>query len=190
MARSAKSKGNKFSSIASNTPRNLPFRETLTIEERVRYDELNPEQQSAYEQFCSDHVRNNTVDNYLQYSKTNSAPNIVTTTPTSKVEEVVPEKPKTEATVVVKETVKPIEQPVEKVVTETNIVTDINDFNPVQSVQNIINKNLSVEEEAGKNISVYLSAEALNVVAKYMKKHKVKNRSKLIETVLLNVLKE
>lgn len=195
MARSAKSKGNKFSSIASNTPRNLPFRETLTIEERVRYDELNPEQQSGYEQFCSDHVRNNTVDDYLKYSQTKSTPNTVTAIPTPKAEEVVPketniEKTKTEETVIVKETVKPIEQPVEKVTSETNIATDINDFNPVQSVQNIINQNLSVEEEAGKNISVYLSAEALNVVTKYMKKHKVKNRSKLIETVLLNVLKE
>lgn len=188
MARSAKSKGNKFSSIAGNTPRNLPFRETLTIEERVRYDKLSPEQQVAYEQFCSDHVKNNTVDDYLKYSKSKSAPTIVLATP--KKEEVVIKEPISEETVVVKETAKPIEQPVEKVVAKTNVVTDITDFNPVQSVQNIINKNLSVEEEAGKNISVYLSAEALNVVTKYMKKHKVKNRSKLIETVLLNVLKE
>lgn len=183
-----KNTGNKFSSIAGSTPRNLPFRETLTIEERVRYDELSLEQQSAYEQFCSDHPKNNTIDEYLRYSQNKSTSKTITAAP--KTEEAILKKAEPKENVIVKETSKPIEQPVEKVVAETNIVTDINDFNPVQSVQNIINKNLSIEEEAGKNISVYLSAEALNVVAKYMKKHKVKNRSKLIETVLLNILKE
>jgi hypothetical protein len=165
-----KSTGNKFSSIANSTPRNLPFRETLTIEDRIAYDKLSPEEQSGYEQFCIDNVNNNSIEDYLHYSKSKSTPKIVT-----------------KAT---KNTTKPIEQPVEINISETNIKTDITDYNPVQSVQSMINKNLSIEEEAGKNISVYLSAEALNVVSVYMKKHKIKNRSKLIETVLLSVLKE
>lgn len=170
MARTSKSKGNKFSSIASSSSRNLPFRETLSIDDRVEYDKLSPEQQKTFEQCCAECEKDYSIKDYVKYDKSKSAPKIVTK--------------------VIKNTTKPIEQPVEINMSETNIKTDIADYNPVQSVQSMINKNLSIEEEAGKNISVYLSAEALNLVSVYMKKHKIKNRSKLIETVLLNVLKE
>lgn len=170
MARTSKSKGNKFSSIASGSSRNLPFRETLSIDDRVIYDELSPDEQKAFEQYCIEHEQNYTIEDYIKYNKSKSTPKIVANTSNK--------------------TTKPIEQPVEIKQSETDIKTNIKDYNPVQSVQSMINKNLSVEEEAGKNISVYLSAEALNLVSAYMKKHKIKNRSKLIETVLLNILKE
>lgn len=176
MARSS-GKGNKFSSIASNTPRNLPFRETLSLEERVSYDKLSNEQKLAYEQFCKEHASSSVAD-YLQYMKIDS--NTVIEKPTPKAGK---------GTTQPNET-KKIEQPIEKVTANVPEQNDINDYNPVRSVQSLINKNLSIKEEAGKNISVYLSSEALKVIDKYMKTHKVSNRSKLIETVLINVLQE
>lgn len=154
MARTNKTK-NKFSSIANNTPRNLPFRETLSLEDRVRFDMLSPENKKFFEEYCAEHS-NHSIDEFLK-----ARPIAEATTEVEPQESVAFDEPK-----------------IEKV------------DNSISTVLGLINQAVAIEEEAGKNISVYLSADALNILKNYMKKHKVKNRSKLIESLILNILKE
>ena len=42
----------------------------------------------------------------------------------------------------------------------------------------------------GKNISIYLSANTLNLLNQYIKENRIKNRSIFIETLLLKVLSQ
>ena len=57
--------------------------------------------------------------------------------------------------------------------------------NTIDDIKNEILERANVYEAAGKNISVYLSSNTLNLLTVYMKENKIKNRSKLIEEILL-----
>ena len=84
---------------------------------------------------------------------------------------------------------------------EPGIIKPEIDYNPKKEIEHEhddiktsfrkqINQEVLSEEEAGKNISVYLSAEVLKIIKSYMKSNKIQNRSKLIEAIILSVLKE
>lgn len=164
MARTNKTK-NKFSSIANNTPRNLPFRETLSLEDRVKFDMLSPENKKFFEEYCAEHS-NNSIDEFLKAR------------PVAESKEVESQEPAV------------IDEPkIKKVENTSKDMDQSKTDSSISTVLGLINQAVAIEEEAGKNISVYLSAEALNVLKDYMKKHKVKNRSKLIESLILNILK-
>lgn len=83
-------------------------------------------------------------------------------------------------------------------VTDTPIVPNVNTENSTETVpidnqlverfQAIITESLPTQER-GKNISVYLTNEAFTLLQNYCKKHKIKNRSTVIDTIIKNVLK-
>lgn len=182
----ARTKANKFTQIASNVTRNTPFIDSLNPEERTIFEKMSVTEQEECERYCIQNPNSGVLQYAALLQKIEPNNNSNNNKPSSNPETVVITEQKIET------------KPKDKRKTEQNNIApknntkiEVSNIEPdetIQKVQSLIS-NSFIEKEAGKNISVYLSAESLKLLAEYKKKHKISNRSSLIDALIKNVLK-
>lgn len=69
----------------------------------------------------------------------------------------------------------------------TEEVTTAAPISSIFDVQEIVNQNI-IQRRAGKTKSIYFSADSVEILKKYCKENKIKNESKVIDSLVKNVL--
>lgn len=160
---------NKWAKAVKDKQQNDEFRNMLTEDQKMTYDSLPINQQTAYKVQYLNRLKQLEESQKQTENDQEETPVVEPVIEKPVIEPVIEEQKTADNTVVIRPHIEQYDH-------------------SIRSIQDLVKSSIP-QKEAGKQVSIYLSKEALDILAKYCSKNKIKNKSSLIDTMIKNVLK-